>query len=109
MLNKHCCLLFSEIDADAKDLFEAADKYNIAGLKLASERILLTSLTAANAAETLALFNVHGCEAGDTFTAAVRFAANNLPEVIRTEAWSAVVAAHPMVVDSVVKAVASLQ
>ncbi|KAL6953838.1 hypothetical protein U1Q18_046968, partial [Sarracenia purpurea var. burkii] len=74
----------------ADDLFEAADKYDLAELKAMCENVLSSNLSVDSAAKTLALADMH--HANELKSEAMDYIVMNSSSVMCTEGWKAIVA-----------------
>ncbi|KAL6953834.1 hypothetical protein U1Q18_046964 [Sarracenia purpurea var. burkii] len=90
---KKCYVTFTlgkveNLDELADDLFEAADKYDLAELKTMCENALCNNLSVDGAAKTLALADLH--HANELKSITMDYIITNAGEVMLTEGWKTV-------------------
>lgn len=87
----------------AEGLFVAADKYDLEGLKLRCEQVLLKNLSVENAAAILIIADMHHAE--KLKSDAINFIVRHSLEVANMPSWNGMMVSHPQLLNEVFKAV----
>lgn len=90
----------------AEGLFVAADKYDLRGLKIRCEKILLENLSEENATRILILAEKYGASKLKSIT--IRFMVANSNKIVNTASWDDMVVSHPQLFNEVFKALLSV-